>query len=166
MEQSLKLVEARVVRQIPSHPQHELAVSKSPVTPVWPEFAEFDCFACHHDLVEGSWYRPNKKKPSALADWNTWSFAPLAGESLPALAALRESMNTSWRAPEEALLRQVAEVRKEASSVDLRKTQVAADVAANHWDSAAQAYLRLAAQFRKRQDAARNIGTACPQDLR
>jgi hypothetical protein len=140
-------------------------VSKSPVTPVWPEFAEFDCFACHHDLAEGSWYRPSIKDPSALADWNTWSYAPLAGESSPALVALRESMNISWRAPEKTLLRKVAALRKEVFSVDLVKTQVAAEVAANHWDSAAQAYLRLAAQFRNRQDAARKSGAAWPQEI-
>jgi Cytochrome c554 and c-prime len=30
--------------------------SKSPVTkPAWPEFAVFDCYACHHDLTNSSW---------------------------------------------------------------------------------------------------------------
>jgi Cytochrome c554 and c-prime len=47
----------------------------------WPEFAEYDCFACHHDLHDPSWrqqrdlQRPpdNRPKPGSLrrSDWYT-----------------------------------------------------------------------------------------------
>lgn len=39
----------------------------------WPEFAEFDCFACHHDLNDPSWRqrRGYSQKPGALP-WASW----------------------------------------------------------------------------------------------
>ena len=33
----------------------EGAVSKQIQTPQWPDFAQFDCYACHHDLRSESW---------------------------------------------------------------------------------------------------------------
>lgn len=46
----------------------------------WPEFAEYDCFACHHNLHGKSWRQDakhyGKRKPGALA-WGTWYFALL-----------------------------------------------------------------------------------------
>jgi hypothetical protein len=44
----------------------------------WPEFAEYDCFACHHDLKEPSWRQDRRyaaRKPGALP-WGTW-FLPM-----------------------------------------------------------------------------------------
>ena len=39
----------------------------------WPEFAEYDCFACHHDLRDRAWRRDpvrfGKRPPGSLA-WN------------------------------------------------------------------------------------------------
>ncbi len=58
-EASLKLLEARV--------------DSGP----WPEFAEYDCFACHHGLTASSWRQseiPRGRKPGALP-WGSWSFA-------------------------------------------------------------------------------------------
>ena len=43
-----------------------LAHRADPVTgKTWPEFAEFDCFACHHDLQPSSWRQ--KKRPPRFA---------------------------------------------------------------------------------------------------
>jgi hypothetical protein len=44
---------------------------------IWPEFAEFDCFACHHDLQASSWRQTNahleNRRPGSLrlGDWYT-----------------------------------------------------------------------------------------------
>lgn len=40
---------------------------------VWPEFAEYDCFACHHDLKERAWRQESKRKPLGRAPWNSWN---------------------------------------------------------------------------------------------
>lgn len=43
-------------------------------TAPWPEFAEFDCFSCHHDLKADSWRQavPRKQKAGSLV-WNSWN---------------------------------------------------------------------------------------------
>ena len=53
-------------------------------SPSWPEFAEYDCFACHHDLREPSW----RQQPGHYANrapgtfpWGTWYYAML-GQAL------------------------------------------------------------------------------------
>lgn len=43
----------------------------------WPEFAEYSCFSCHHDLAEPSWRQERastKRKPGSLL-WSTWNRA-------------------------------------------------------------------------------------------
>jgi hypothetical protein len=44
----------------------------------WPEFAEYDCFSCHHDLAPESWRsRPEYVKRRAwVPAWNTWYISP------------------------------------------------------------------------------------------
>lgn len=45
----------------------------------WPEFAEYNCFACHHDLAQPSWRQQRgypDRKPGALP-WDTWYFSVL-----------------------------------------------------------------------------------------
>lgn len=42
--------------------------------PVWPEFAEYDCFACHHGLRDEDWRRNrdfSKRAPGSYP-WGTW----------------------------------------------------------------------------------------------
>jgi hypothetical protein len=44
----------------------------------WPELAEYDCFACHHDLQgKKSWRQQDRKngRPLGALPWGTWSFA-------------------------------------------------------------------------------------------
>lgn len=43
-------------------------------TSPWPEFAEYDCFSCHHDLKADSWRRdvPRKQKAGSLV-WDSWN---------------------------------------------------------------------------------------------
>jgi hypothetical protein len=68
----------------------------------WPEFAEYDCFACHHDLQGQSWRQARdlsrtgagapKKPPSGILPWGTWYYAmlpELPGASPKVLADLQ-----------------------------------------------------------------------------
>ena len=51
----------------------------------WPEFAEYDCFACHHDLSDPSWRRERGyggRAPGSLP-WGGWYF------TMPRLLAVR-----------------------------------------------------------------------------
>jgi hypothetical protein len=54
----------------------------------WPEFAEYGCFSCHHDLRDDAWRRPRTAGPAAGATkrpapgtpaWGSWTM-PLARE--------------------------------------------------------------------------------------
>ena len=69
---SLDLLESRASRSIPDD-------STSP----WPEFAEYSCFSCHHELVKDGWPSANASlapRPGTL-QWGTW-YLPMA-KSLP-----------------------------------------------------------------------------------
>lgn len=84
----------------------ELLASRAKDRQRWPEFAEFDCYSCHHDLVSPSWrqQREADSGPSPVGSlrWGSWYFAlteqalqiPGGGrESDTALAELRKVMN-------------------------------------------------------------------------
>ncbi len=147
---ALELTHARLARL------NDTAMAElSPVKPVWPEFAEYDCFACHHDLVDSSWYRPQDKAPAVLAAWNTWNFAGLPRGQFAKLDELQHLMPQQLRSADEGLLAKVSAARKEVATHQPHGASSLAAGAASHWDRAAQAYLQLAAKFRARQDAAR-----------
>jgi hypothetical protein len=43
----------------------------------WPEFSEYDCFACHHSLSEPSWRQQAEHRPGAprgAPAWGSWYF--------------------------------------------------------------------------------------------
>lgn len=53
---------------------HHRAVTESKV---WPEFAEYDCFACHHNLSDQKWRRNEERVRDRLGSpaWGTWYLA-------------------------------------------------------------------------------------------
>jgi hypothetical protein len=54
----------------------------------WPEFAAYDCFACHHDLRQPSWRQTSRhygqRQPGSLP-WDPWyySMLPILAEQQP-----------------------------------------------------------------------------------
>lgn len=138
----------------------------------WPEFAEYDCFACHHDLGAASWRQGRgytNRQPGSLA-WNSWYYA------LPAVLGAQSQNGTTvaktlrglQRAMEAPLpdrqqigveARQAvrhlgewleAEKNKPLDSVSLRAllATVARDrdnLAQGNWDGAVQLYLAITA---------------------
>lgn len=51
----------------------------------WPELAEWNCFACHHDLRSASWWQSKNEaqRPPGSFGWNTWPYAMLEAFSRP-----------------------------------------------------------------------------------
>ncbi len=45
----------------------------------WPELAEWNCFACHHDLQPASWWQSKDEahRPRGSFRWNSWPYAML-----------------------------------------------------------------------------------------
>jgi len=58
---------------------------------VTPDLAEFDCHACHHDLVEPTRGRPTLSNPLGSPRWGSWTLAP-------ARIAVRQSQATFGQA--------------------------------------------------------------------
>jgi hypothetical protein len=95
----------------------------------WPEFAEYNCFACHHDLREPSWriQRRFAKQLRGRLPWGTWYFSDLLSESL--------DFRRSDKAARE-FLAFLGKVRKEMEHAlpDRQKVAAAAQSAARHLD--------------------------------
>jgi hypothetical protein len=135
----------------------------------WPEFAEYDCYACHHDLAGPAGWRqrrgPSPLPPGALP-WGGGPFTAvrllcpadgpeaaaldtlartMAGLPAPAIAVAEAQKVTAALTP---LGRRVATLRFDAAAVrDLRR-RVLRDgraLATRDWDGAVQTYFALAA---------------------
>src|SRR5262249_34139820 len=143
----------------------------------WPEFAEYDCYACHHDLKRSNWRQLKGEAdtaPGAFA-WGTWYYAVAADATAPAerkaLQGALDALATEMQGPSPdrpAVLRQAREAAKllgrPSESVQQRHDgqairgllrQVAADqrqASLKSWDGAAQVYLSLTALNAARVD--------------
>jgi len=136
---------------------------------LWPEFAEYSCFACHHDLTEPGWSTDGKGRRDAReqARWGTWYYVftlGLAGrgqdEAASPLALLRREMSQLRSNPVDVArqarlageqCREAMErlVETERITPDLIRTQLErlADDQTLDWDGAAQLYLAAAARM-------------------
>lgn len=124
----------------------------------WPEFAEYDCFACHHNLqAEDNWrQKPSAggRKPGTLP-WGTWYFAMpelLAkygnadGNLSGLLAKLKAEMEKplpSVPLPTENLDAQLVALGKRVAKLDRGKlVDLLARAESDHgWDVAEQLFL-------------------------
>jgi hypothetical protein len=141
----------------------------------WPEFAEYDCFACHHDLSEPSGRQTRGYPPGRVPGsppWSKWYYAmPKAlakhGQQvkLSALGELEALMSQSY--PDPAKVRSAAQAadeqlqsllaKKEFKPGDAQKLLIflaeQGQASAGHsWDQDAQLYLALAALDQANRD--------------
>ena len=157
---------------------------------VWPEFAEYGCFACHHDLSAPSWRqnRGSSHRPGEYP-WGTWHFPLLArlanevgGVDAARLEGALASLDTSMRrpAPDRAKVAAEAEATRVLVSdwaeqlnampfspelVDRLLVLLAGEsdaVVGSNWDGAAQVYLGAVALHLARADLGRSGGAALP----
>jgi hypothetical protein len=154
----------------------------------WPEFSEYDCFACHHDLADPSWRQAEASSTPArrpgIARWGTWHFqlTPLieksSGESEQALAALQQEMDRAVPRREEVQKLAVeARRRLAASTAAIARRPISAAERLNwiarlseepqldqleNWDAAAQRYLACSAMNFSRSVAAGASSSATP----
>jgi hypothetical protein len=137
---------------------------------VWPEFSEYGCFACHHDLKYKGWR--TERKSAGRYPWGTWYFSMLPwiaeapnlsglAEALPLKDQLTRTMGKTYpnrsdtRAQAQqlrTLLRQAAiEFEKQSDGPQkldqlwsLARSQTV-EVNEHDWEYAAQLYLSLVA---------------------
>jgi hypothetical protein len=134
----------------------------------WPEFAELDCFACHHDLQAKSW-RQNRdylwnRKPGSMAinDWyhRTLSIADEEDREDFGILLKHRSKLTLGARKAAAALRRRAEHRKDVEGTYahlklltvFRSVETAKHFRAQPWDSIAQDYLAISALRRAESD--------------
>lgn len=108
----------------------------------WPELAEWNCFACHHDLQSTSWWQSKDaaKRPRGSFGWNAWPYAmldPLA----------RQNLGLKSDVPQSELEKLRARFAKPILPAD----------AISHEATAAAQRLRIAAERFNHADAATNV---------
>jgi hypothetical protein len=75
----------------------------------WPEFSEYDCFSCHHDLQAASWRQKPALagRPAGIYRWGTWYFPLLADSERAPLLAKQWDANGEIPMPEFQELREL-----------------------------------------------------------
>ena len=152
----------------------------------WPEFSEYGCFACHHDLQSPSW-RQNQagtgRRPGSYP-WGTWNFrllkvldpTPAASPLTEALRSLDQTMGHP--APQTDLVLSQSKVARELVARELashtqpnsltaqrvrellqRITVDGQDLAGQDWDAAAQVYLGTVALYQGRLEVEGRTGS-------
>lgn len=134
----------------------------------WPEFAEFDCYSCHHQLFGPDRREPpdaGRAAPLGLPAWGTW-YLPLVkvlpdgdGEALKSVASLgqllqrpranREQIRRSARAAARQFAAwggRLADEDSKPLAIDRLLARVKEQVSTiSRWDGEAQLYLALVA---------------------
>jgi hypothetical protein len=124
----------------------------------WPEFAEYDCFACHHNLNEPSWrqaFRPVGRRPGSLP-WGSW-YLGLTGPLLAADSTALDALERAMQKPHPD--RTAVSVLAREAADELAKFKLPDDILsrpwieqmlreepmpiARSWDTAEQLYLAL-----------------------
>ncbi len=159
----------------------------------WPEFTEYGCFACHHDLKPGdtgSGWRQHPRyadTPPGSLPWGTWVrpgpelllraghlLAPLGGDPLAELAALLSRPSPDAKqvsARTDSALRRLPEWHTspiDAAGVRKLLAALVADglaVPPRDWDDAAQHYLALAALYQSLTEFDSAAATPARRDL-
>lgn len=134
---------------------------------VWPEFAEFDCFACHHDLGAGNRWSEERRSPRMLAEWSPWYFAKQArADNSEPIGKLQAAMQGSLTADDQQLPKLIAAARSRIAGEHERPQRYDAALAAESWDSATQAYLLMVAEDQDyRHRLARANGSLSNSDM-
>jgi hypothetical protein len=141
----------------------------------WPEFAEFDCFACHHDLQASSWRQKMAQRPPGSLRRNDWYTAMLPDILTPAKAEkavklldrVREGLEPSnaktanpfgsqgrkqIAADARAVSRLLVELADRSADARWLERIGTSQRADRNWDEATQRYLALLALQQIRKD--------------
>ena len=150
----------------------------------WPEFAEYDCFACHHNLQGKSWRQErDPKRAAGSLPWGTWYFsmprllAKMHKEPLSRLDELEREMSKAIPRQDvvtgkaqasvkemHALLNRIQRSDRSGTIeiAELFSRLANKDSADAGWDSASQQYLALAALHNAWKDSGKPPPSLAP----
>ncbi|HUG67474.1 MAG TPA: multiheme c-type cytochrome [Pirellulaceae bacterium] len=116
---------------------------------IWPEFAEYDCYACHHELVHPSWRQTSatSSAPLGMPTWGGWYFSRWKHSSGEGLRALADQMQQGFRSDPKSILEAAKVVQFPPPTIDIAVSEPA------NWDDATQQYLALVATEQFQRDA-------------
>ena len=159
-----------------------VARSKSDERTPWPEFAEFNCAACHHQLRAGSWRQDAEylgaRRPGTPSWQTIWPITPAAGIASPSRADSRvkellqvaedprhprTGIPENARTAAEALKHYRGELVALPDAEAVKRVKLlfpppkpgAEEPRLREWDSAAQMFFGLAALKRSRTPASK-----------
>ena len=156
--------------QIPPTPENR------DVKPVWPDFSEFRCYSCHHELrSESGRRRPPAKRPQETVSWCSWygsamfwwpaadvdsvlQLGTVAGAMSQPLPSATKVQSLAVQAAREFSTLAPATERMPLEPARLKLLML--DIVEGrpflpfHWDESCQAYLALAAFNAARRDIA------------
>jgi hypothetical protein len=174
-----QLVTARAALQLLA--DRARLAEKEPKKQPWPEFAEYDCYACHHDLKAQSWRQSEKyygKRLPGSLPWGDWYFSMtpealvLAGgdptlvkivsvlkgkmqRAYPPMRAVAKEAAKADARLAEALERWLKEADQPLPIVRAFAAIAKEKQATASWDATAQHYLALAALYNAWADMGR-----------
>lgn len=147
----------------------------------WPEFAEYGCFACHHELQSPSWRQQSPvagRKPGSYP-WGTWYFSLTTltdrTDGVSSLSEVLSRLDQTMGQPRPATTEVItnamtaraliaAELRKHSAPNALttvkvrellgRMTQEGQRLSGRDWDAAAQVYLGTVSLLQAKLQAA------------
>jgi len=155
----------------------------------WPEFAEYNCFSCHHELDKERWQEQDFFATNvATPDWGSWHFSILQNggyvtgefqnrEIANQLTNLKSELSTSLPERErvvpltEAMKSQLGEFadslanRSVLPTADIKRRLTAGGGAKLSWDSLAQQYLAAVALRQARKDEQAFLGNDSSQEF-
>lgn len=153
IETALKLLNSRAQR----------ASDQSPGA-VWPEFAEYDCYACHHDLAHPSWRQKAAPggSPLGMAAWGGWYFGLLTAADRETLRPLMAEMQRGFGNDPAAVQQAIAGVRFDRKAFDklIREGHYSAVPEPTNWDQATQLYLAMVAAEQAIRDKTSTVDEA------
>lgn len=128
------------------------AVNEEPGA-VWPEFAEYDCYSCHHDLVHPSWRQTSatSSAPLGMPAWGSWYLSRFRHPLGENLQRLTNHMQKSLRPDPKSVAISGVSVRFADPPIDALID--APIVMPANWDDATQQYLALVATYQAQRDA-------------
>jgi hypothetical protein len=126
----------------------------------WPEFAEYDCYACHHNLTKDSWRQQQPGGNKGMVPWSRWYYSQVilalpGSEPEYSLAKIRVSMEKGFGKSDPALV--LSLTKKALNSLETRRPSLETlanleglyrkimDQDPRTWDDGAQMVLLLSA---------------------
>jgi Cytochrome c554 and c-prime len=117
---ALELLRTRSAAVAASAPGNlpEALPASSPSRPPWPEFAEYNCFSCHHSLADEEWRRNRQAAGPAVGtpEWGSWYY-PMTATLLDQTALGMPGKHNAFAVALQSMLQEMNRPNPDAGAV-------------------------------------------------